>query len=296
VPISDAIALGLLFLPALFASDAIIEALARRVERRVAEQPVLPIIRPEDRVSHTVSDSDGYLKNWVQFTLAPTLACFGMVPYVTLRYRLGAEAVSAMAGFVALIGLFPVWLAAKYARRLRERLRISAVLEAERRQWDPQSCFPMVIVIHRDICSDSVLFFDALTRKCYEQGFAILQYGALQWPVYSPVYMPGSGNTWTVPHSNPDVVKKASAVVWLDLEKASKATELELQVARGASLPILRVGRDIADPARFVVGTVDHTERSLGHDEVIRCVPDWIRRVVHACDDSPPRSWQRRPD
>jgi hypothetical protein len=130
--------------------------------------------------------------------------------------------------------------------RAVKRKRIITSLNTERDRMDPLSRNPRIFISRRDSERLARVLFDRMTAACYRRGMTVLQYSDFAWPYYNKRWPAGGqGYSENLPEpysqsrSNPDAVRAASILVWLDIGKNSPAVQLELETARQAQIPVV---------------------------------------------------------
>jgi hypothetical protein len=128
------------------------------------------------------------------------------------------------------------------------RTRIRTILNAERDRMDPDSKNPRIFVSRRDSEELARILFDQITTACYVRAMTVLQYSDFDWPSYNrrwPAGGQGYSDAMPEPYwqaiPNPGAVRAASILVWLDIGKTSKPMQLELETARQAHIPLVRL-------------------------------------------------------
>jgi hypothetical protein len=134
--------------------------------------------------------------------------------------------------------------------RAVKRKRIITSLNAERDRMEPHLTNPRIFVSRRDSEQLARVLFDQMTAACYRRAMTVLQYSDFDWPYYQERWPAGGqGYSETMPEAysqaapNPSAVRAATILVWLDIGRTSKAMQLELDTARQAHIPVVRLHR-----------------------------------------------------
>ncbi|MGH9144683.1 MAG: hypothetical protein ACRD2I_26380 [Vicinamibacterales bacterium] len=241
------------------------------VDRHALASPLTGPVLPTERVSHLVADSHASVADDLSNFLMYSLMGLAVFAYVTADDGWVEPFSSYLLAGVAVLCAITVGKAHTYARLMWARARILAKLERERQVYDPAGTFPQLIVVHRDR-SDAITLFDRLSVEAYRRGMAVRQYGTLVWPCYQQRVTPTTGNVWVLPEPNPAIVRTASAIVWLDIDEPSAATDAEIAEARRADKSILRIVG--TDDGRYRL-MADAFEGTAAFDEVAGAAIDW---------------------
>jgi hypothetical protein len=170
----------------------------------------------------------------------------------------------------------------RFILRAAHRYRIAVRLSAERKQWDPVCSNPGIFVSRRDSDPTAMALFDALTMSCYRRGLTVLQYTDFEWPVYRMGESPVNKDLSTLEHPNPNAVRKARAVVWLDIGKTSRPMRQELEVARRRDLPMIRVRQAEKASGTFRVTDAAGSSCVSRYETLPDTIAGILEGVIHA--------------
>lgn len=258
--------LSLLFFWALFCRvilpdlvSAAVSALVERTTLRLHTEPWQ--LTAKQRVDHILCDSDdAFIESigsllGVGFFVLP-LSVFGWLPtsediWAPVLWCL--RLVSPGILLLCCVGTIRAIVRAGY----RKRILIS--LNAERDRMDPHSTHPKIFVSRRDSKQLARDLFDRITVACYQRAMTVLQYSDFVWPYYEKRW-PAQGlhpdappQEYSAALPNPNAVRAASILVWLDVGETSQAMQLELDAARQTRIPVVRLQRSTVGPMSFVV-------------------------------------------
>jgi len=206
-------------------------------------------LTPDERVDQLLCNSDdAFIENIGRFSGLG----IGMLPLSVFGWLLRSEDTwgpivwslrTVGPGIVLLccVGIMRAGMRAIRRKRIRE------MLIAERARMDPHSRNQRIFVSRRDSKQQARVLFDLVTAACYRRGMTVLQYSDFDWPYYIRRW-PAHGihpEALTLEYShavdNPGAVRAASILLWLDIGKTSPPMRLELEIARQAHIPVVRL-------------------------------------------------------
>jgi hypothetical protein len=172
--------------------------------------------------------------------------------------------------------------------RAVRRKRIRTMLVAERDRMDPHSTNPRIFVSRRDSQRRARVLFDLITAACYRWGMTVLQYTDFDWPFYVERF-PASGihpDAMPQPYSqsmpNPDAVRAASVLVWLDIGNTSPPMQLELEAARESHIPVVRLHRLSEGSESIVISQGAHIYGTVTLDTAAELTASVLEEILSA--------------